>query len=249
MNGSESPQALQRRGRQPLWQQIELALLQDIRSGTLREGMQLPSARDLALRFGVNRQTVRHAIESLQERGVLRTENGCGSFVQEHPYRYLIGRRARFGRAMHDLNVSSEYRLLDAGVQAASRVVQRALRLVPGQQVQRIVYASSVEGRQVDYSEAWFPHERFPGICAVFERERSITRSLASFGVHDYLRQYTAVMARLPNAEVALALGQSTRRPVLHVQSINVDPHGVPVQFGDTWFAGDWIQLLLAPDA
>ena len=248
MSNSGSAQALQRTCHLPLWQQIERAVLQDIRSGVLREGMRLPPTRELALRFDVNRHTVRHALQSLEQRGVLRTVNGRGSFVQEHPYRYPIGRRPRFGKAMKDINVGADYRLLESDVCSAPPHVQRALRLVAGQRVQRLLYLTRVEDRVVGHSEAWFPHARFAGIGAVFARERSISRSLAAFGVDDYVRQYTAVMAGLPGARVASRLEQPAQRPVLHVQSINVDLHGVPVQFGDTCFAGQWMQLLLAPE-
>lgn len=239
----------QRDAAMPLWQQIETSLLKEIRSGVLSEGDKLPSAFDLAKRFGVNRHTVRRAIEALEDRGFLRTETGRGSFVQEHPYHYPIGRRTRFGKAMHDLNVETRYRLIEASIQTPPRQVARSLGLISGERVHRIVYSSEVEGRTVDHGEAWFPASRFPGLDRVFAEQLSVTRTLAEFGVHDYLRKHTAVMARLPTAEVARVLGQSTRRPVLCVHSINVDLQGVPVQFGVTYFAGDWVQLMVMTDS
>lgn len=244
-----APEPAQRDAAMPLWQQIETALLKDIRAGQLSEGDKLPSAFDLAKRFGVNRHTVRRAIEALEERGFLRTETGRGSFVQEHPYHYPIGRRTRFGKAMHDLNVESRYRLIEAGTQAPPRLVARSLGLLAGERVHRVVYSSEVEGRTVDHSEAWFPAARFPGLDKVFADKLSVTRTLAEFGVRDYLRKHTAVMARLPAAEVARVLGQSTRRPVLCVHSLNVDTQGAPVQFGVTSFAGDWVQLMVTNEA
>jgi len=45
-------------------QQIEDSILK----GTLRVGDQLPSERELALRFGVSRTAVREAVKSLRER-------------------------------------------------------------------------------------------------------------------------------------------------------------------------------------
>ncbi|HEY0504876.1 MAG TPA: phosphonate metabolism transcriptional regulator PhnF [Lysobacter sp.] len=229
----------------PLWQQIEAALLQQIRGGDLREGMRLPSAFELADRYGVNRHTVRRALEALEERGYVRTESGRGSFVQEHPYHYPIGRRARFSQAMNDLNVDSRYELLDASTAAPGRAIARALGLVGAERAHRIVYATRVEERIIDHSEAWFPAARFPNLPEVFGRCLSVTRTLAEFGVHDYLRKHTAVMAKLPSPEVARVIGQSVRRPILCVQSTNVDLQGAIVQYGITSFAGDWVQLTL----
>lgn len=229
----------------PLWQQIEQALLREIRSGALAEGQRLPSAFELARHFDVNRHTVRRAIDSLEERGFLRTETGRGSFVQEHPYHYPIGRRTRFSRAMNDLNISSSYRFIEAHLQVPTRQVASALGLVSGEQVYRLVYSSHAEDRVVDHSEAYFPASRFPELPDTFRRELSVTRTLAEYGVDDYLRKHTTVMAKLPSAAVATLLGQSTRRPVLCVHSLNVDTQGRPVQFGITCFSGDWVQLTL----
>lgn len=41
----------------------------------------LPSERDLADEYGVAYTTVRHAMELLRERGVIRTVHGRGTFV------------------------------------------------------------------------------------------------------------------------------------------------------------------------
>lgn len=243
-----SSSATQRAAALPLWRQIEASLLREIRSGGLREGDRLPSALDLARRFDVNRHTVRRAIEALEDRGVLRTETGRGSFVQEHPYHYPIGRRTRFGKAMHNLNVESNYRFIEAATETPSRQVVRALGLLSGEKAHRLVYSSHVEGRTVDHSEAFFPAARFPDLARIFQRERSVARTLAHYGVADYLRKHTTVMAKLPSANVATVLGQSTRRPVLCVHSVNVDPQGAPVQFGVTCFAGDWVQLTLTTE-
>ena len=246
MNTALRPDAPQRGAAPPLWRQIETALLRDIRSGVFREGARLPSAFDLAQRFGVNRHTVRRAIDELEERGVLRTETGRGSFVQEHPYHYPIGRRTRFGAAMNDLNVDSRYRFLDGAVVAPTRQVARALGLVGNERAQRVAYATEVEGRVIDHSEAWFPAARFPDLADVFRARLSVTRTLAEYGVNEYLRKHTSVLAKLPTPEVARTIGQSPRRPVLCVHSLNVDTQGTPVQFGITCFAGDWVQLVVS---
>jgi GntR family transcriptional regulator len=41
----------------------------------------LPAERDLALRFGVSYQTVRHGIGVLRDRGLVVTRHGRGNFV------------------------------------------------------------------------------------------------------------------------------------------------------------------------
>ncbi|MBF4633391.1 FadR family transcriptional regulator [Agreia pratensis] len=60
-------------------------LLQTIRLGVVSPGDALPSERDLALRFGVSRDTVRDAIKALADAGFLVSRRGRygGTFVSD----------------------------------------------------------------------------------------------------------------------------------------------------------------------
>ncbi|MDK3020258.1 FadR/GntR family transcriptional regulator [Pseudodonghicola flavimaris] len=59
--------------------QIEELILR----GVLRPGERLPSERDLAIRLGVSRPSLRDAIAELQQDGLLTTRAGAGIFVAE----------------------------------------------------------------------------------------------------------------------------------------------------------------------
>ena len=232
----------------PLWQQIEAALNDDIRSGTLARGARLPSAVLLARRMGVNRHTVRRAVASLARRGLLRIELGRGTFVPDSAIDYPIGRRTRFRANMDQLNVSRVCEVLAIEQIVPSERVAEALGLVRREAAWRVEYMSRADGRSFDHCEAFFAVRRFPGLDAVFARTHSVTATLAEFGIHDYFRRYTRVAARLPKASLARLLEQSSRRPILEVESLNVDGNGVPVQYGLTRFAGERVQLLLTTD-
>lgn len=64
-----------------LWRQVALDIEADITSGALPPKAKLPSASDLADRYGVARVTVRRAFEYLQEAGLLTVVRGRGTFV------------------------------------------------------------------------------------------------------------------------------------------------------------------------
>ncbi|HTV86366.1 MAG TPA: phosphonate metabolism transcriptional regulator PhnF [Dyella sp.] len=231
-----------------LWSQISGILAQDILKGRLRQGEQLPSAQELAARFNVNRHTVRRAIAALEERNLVRTEQGRGTFVQEQTMDYVISRRTRFTQNMRNLNVEADMEFLEEAREAAPPQVAQALGLDRHEPVYRIETLDRADGHIVDYSTAYFPATRFNGLPAVYRRLRSVTRTLAEFGVADYERKHTRVSARLPDANTARLMKQPANRPLLYVQSINADTRGVPVQYGITRFSGDWVQLVLMAD-
>jgi GntR family transcriptional regulator len=65
--------------------QIAAELADSIRSGELQPGMLMPSGRELIERFGTTKSTAGKAIALLQAEGLVRTETGRGTFVQDIP--------------------------------------------------------------------------------------------------------------------------------------------------------------------
>src|ERR1051325_4843345 len=74
---------LKAEGAPPRYEQIAGALCQAIRSGQLKPGDRLPTARRLASELGVSLTTVTAALRSLSETGWTRGEIGRGTFVME----------------------------------------------------------------------------------------------------------------------------------------------------------------------
>ncbi|MES2529544.1 MAG: GntR family transcriptional regulator [Pseudomonadota bacterium] len=62
---------------------ITAALTSEIETGRYKTGDLLPSEPELSQRFGVSRHTVRAALRSLQELGLVFSQKGVGSRVQE----------------------------------------------------------------------------------------------------------------------------------------------------------------------
>ncbi len=79
-----------------MWSQIAEAISGDISSGAMPAGFRLPTEAQLAARYGVNRHTIRRALEELGDARIIRTEHGRGSFVAEEVMDYRIGKRPRF---------------------------------------------------------------------------------------------------------------------------------------------------------
>ena len=67
----------------PLGVQIVRQIRLEVASGRLKGGDQLPPARDLAAQLHVNFHTVRKAYADLETEGLLRCEQGRGTFVNQ----------------------------------------------------------------------------------------------------------------------------------------------------------------------
>ena len=63
--------------------QVSKALKEKIRSGEWAENARIPSENELAEAFGVNRLTVRNALQKLNAMGIVETRAGEGTFVKQ----------------------------------------------------------------------------------------------------------------------------------------------------------------------
>ena len=75
--------------KRPLYQQVVDGVKALIASGELREGMTLPSVRQVAGDLGVNLNTIAVAYRQLQEEGLLRVRHGAGAVVSSQHTRHV----------------------------------------------------------------------------------------------------------------------------------------------------------------
>ena len=65
----------------PIYIQIHDKIKEDIEKGVWSIGDRLPSERELALKFDVSRMTLRQAIQTLADEGILERKIGSGTYV------------------------------------------------------------------------------------------------------------------------------------------------------------------------
>lgn len=74
------------KSRLPVYEQIKNQLMTLIQLEVLKPDQQLPSIRSLSSETGVNVNTVKRAIQDLEEMGVIYSVPGKGSFVSEDAF-------------------------------------------------------------------------------------------------------------------------------------------------------------------
>lgn len=230
----------------PLWSAIAATLKAEIGSGHYRPGDRLPTEAALATRFGVNRHTVRHALAALADRGLVRSRQGAGVFVEQRPTDYPLGRRVRFHQNVLAAGQTPSRRISRTETRPCDAEEARALRLHPGDAVHVVEGVSLADGQPIAAFRSVFPASRFPDLLAVIRETGSITRSLAASGLTDYTRAETRLTAQLADPVLAVALAVRSGAPVLRTVAVNVDPAGGPVEHGLTWFAGERVTLTVA---
>src|SRR6476660_6838173 len=230
-----------------LWRQIATRLQHDIGAGTSPPGGRLPTEAELSASFRVNRHTVRRALEELSRGGLVRVEQGRGSFVAEDVLEYAVEARTRFSEWIRRHNMEPSGRLLQLKETAANGQIAAGLGIRAGGRVVLLERLGFADDRPVSLSQHYFPAARLRGVLEALRAAPTITEALKTVGVSDYLRQLTRVTARLPNAEEAELLRMPRNRPLLITENVNVDRAGMVVEFGVSRYPTPRVQIVFEP--
>ncbi|MCL2429959.1 MAG: phosphonate metabolism transcriptional regulator PhnF [Alphaproteobacteria bacterium] len=227
-----------------LWRRIADELAQDIARGGYAGGEKLPGEVDMARRFGVNRHTVRRALAELNGRGLVRAERGSGTYVDAR-LAYPITARTRFSEIVGRAGHAPDGVLIAHRCEAAPPAIAGRLGLDPGAAVIALEILRSADGRPVSLATSHLPQALMPEAAKVFAAERSMTRTLAHFGVDDYRRRRTSVTAALADAVEARHLDVAPGRPLLIVESLDVAGDGRPVVTTRARFSADRVEIVI----
>lgn len=233
----------------PRWRQVANALAESIRNGIYEPGKRLPTEHDLARHFMLHRHTIRRALEELAGSGLIRTEQGRGSFVCDDPVEYRIHGRPRFTELMQGLGRPTARRKLALRRIAAMEVPDLAtVQAVFGPVrdvivLERIGYTGE---RPVSYSRHIFDAGLHDGLVTALDMHDSITEALMDLGMESR-RQRTHVTARCPDSHEASILRMDLNEPLLRTVGINVTPAGRPIEISIGHYPARRMQLVFEP--
>jgi GntR family phosphonate transport system transcriptional regulator len=228
-----------------LWRQVADGIERGIANGSFAAGEKLPGEMEIAETYRVNRHTVRRALATLAERGLVRAERGSGTYVEAPKLAYPLRSRTRFSEIVGAGGQEPRGQLIDASQDAATRELARALGVKTGDPLIRIEALRSADRTPICVSTTWLSAERFPDAGAVFASVRSMTKLLAHYGVRDYRRASTKITASIADATDAARLDLALGRPVLVVDATDVDTNGKPLVTKRSRFAAERVEFLV----
>lgn len=231
--------------RLPLWKSIAATLRDEIAETRYGPGDKLPTEAALAARFGVNRHTARRALADLAAAGLVEARRGSGVYVTQQPAEYPLGRRVRFHRNLAAAGRVPGRQLLHLETRGADPDEAAALALAPGDPVHVYEGLSHADGQAIAHFTSSFPATRFADLPEALRASGSVTEAFAACGLGDYTRAGTRLTARAATPTQARLLGVPQGAPLLRSQGVNVDPAGVPVEYGRTFFVGERVTLTL----
>jgi GntR family transcriptional regulator len=223
----------------PIYHQLKEWLRAEIASGTWQPGDLIPSERELSEQFGISRMTVRQALNELREEGILRREQGRGTYVAEPKIEQRLTRLTGFTEDMKRRALRSGARVLRQMWVEAPAAAAKALRITPGKQIVLLQRLRMAEGEPMAIESSYL---HFGGMAGLLE-ENFENQSL----YHCLSEKYGILPTRAEQkVEAAICREQDCRllhiepgSPVLRNRRVTYDQRNKPFEYTDSIYRGD----------
>lgn len=217
----------------PLYERVRQAIAASIADGTYAPGDRLPSESRLAEDLGVNRLTVRRAIEELARAGLVESRQGSGTYVSAPIVRLPLSQRlstdslvAGITAQIAEHGYTYEDVLLRCTKVSSSRL--NASLELPDGPLWRVDNALVVNGTAWMWSSSWFPRSLLEDPSSAWSTVTGLYGQLNEM-VGEPVPVWRAISAEAATGEDAEILSIRVGAPVLVRDGLTADTRGNPV--------------------
>ena len=217
-----------------------------IASHHLRPGDRLPAEVEIAGALGVSRMTLRQALASVENKGLLERRRGRlgGNFVKQPRFDFSLVGLPGFTEQMRRAHVEAGAHVVRALTRPPAADVRRALKLRRGEQVHEVLRVRSANGDPITLEETYLPAVVFPGLLEL-ELGDSLYQVMArAYGrpPHAADEVIEPVKATTQQAEL---LGIARDDSLLLITRTSYAADGLPVEFARDYFRPDRTRVVV----
>jgi GntR family transcriptional regulator len=205
----------------------------------LGPGALLPGERELALRCGVSRMTVRRALDDLEARRLVERRHGAGTFVRRPaPAQPLMA--TSFHEDMRRRGLAPSSRIISAADTGAGPDLAARLRLPEGAPVIVVQRLRLADAEPMALETLHVPAARLPGFSAAeLDGDASYYRLLRERYGRLVSAGTQSVAPVVLDDDAAALLDTAPGSPALRFVRVSSDQHGDIVELVDAIYRGD----------
>ncbi len=223
----------------PLYIRLADGLIAKIESGELAPGKQLPPERELSDSLGVNRMTLRRALQVLESQGLILRKHGVGTFIAEPKIDRQMEVVFRFTTGMLSQGFIPGAKMISFEEITAESVLAKDLAIPISSRVYSILRLRSINREPVMIEAYKIPVHRFPGLDLFDLESRSIYEIMeGEYGVSiDRARQSFEPITATPFEADLLKI--ESGEALMMERRISYDGMNQPVEYGQDRYRGD----------
>lgn len=235
---------LYRRNGIPLYHQIQQRLLEQIQSGVFKPSEPIPSIQKIAERMGVSQMTVRQAVKSLCELGVIYSRQGKGTFISrtklERDFRQVLS----FSEETRARGAAPHSRLISFRLQIPNRETREALALSHKDRVFRLRRVRYADALPMGIECSCLPEKLCPGLLDAFDPETSLYQKLAEQYKIELEVTKEVVEVGKASDEEARFLEVAPGSPIFLFTRLSFLESGKPVEYAKSVYRGDRYKIV-----
>ncbi|HEX7039632.1 MAG TPA: GntR family transcriptional regulator [Trueperaceae bacterium] len=200
----------------PLYKEVESVLRSQVTSGRRAVGSKLPTESELCEIFDVSRDTVRKALRSLKELGLVKAVPGVGTMVVRSRPNLHVDTLRPLSAPLREAGLSLDVEVLDVRLEVPDEAVRGHLKLAPGEKALRVRRAHKIAGRPFSITTYNVPEWVGIGLDAdftgtIYELVEEKGKSLIDYGTDQ-------ISARMPTEEEKRLLAMPESLPILLIR-------------------------------
>lgn len=138
-------------------ERVKQHLKKEITEGYYETGDKLPSEKRLCEYFDVSRVTVRHALQNLENEGIITRKQGVGAFVSDSNLKKNLVKLTDFSEDMKQAGLQSSSRLISINKVEPIKEVNETLGIRPDMKLIRVDRVRLGSGKPVAFDITWLP--------------------------------------------------------------------------------------------
>ncbi|MDF2679000.1 MAG: GntR family transcriptional regulator [Brevibacillus sp.] len=188
----------------PMHAQLRELIREKIEDGEYAYGQPIPSERELATTYGLNRMTVRSAIEALVGEGILKKVQGKGTFVTKSKIGSNLYKLQGFSKMLLTKGIQPSTKLLYAGKRKAGHKYASIFNLEEEAQLFRIIRLRLGDDEPFTLEDTLIPYDLLAEIDQYDFGVHSLYELFDANGINLEMAHETLTLVKIRNVEAKL---------------------------------------------
>lgn len=228
----------------PVYLKIHDQIKKEIEEGKWHVGDRLPSERELSETFNVSRMTLRQAVQTLADEGILERKIGSGTYVARKKVQETMIGTTSFSDIVEEQGREPSSKTISYFVTKPSSSEMEKLNLTEKDDIlkmERIRYADDVP---ICFEVASIPYE----IVKNFHKEEitlSLYKAIANEGTRIIGKSSQKISAVIASEKIAHFMDIKRGEAILKVSQISYFDEGTPFEYVRSQYVGERFEFFL----
>ena len=228
----------------PVYIKIHNQIKRDIEAGIWKVGDRIPSERALSVKFDVSRMTLRQALQTLVDEGILERRIGAGTYVARQKVQEKMSGTTSFTEIMRSQGKFPSSKTISYLTVSPSLSEQERLQLGEKDKVVRMERIRLADGVPISFEVTTIP----AALIKDFSRSEvtdSFYATMEQKGGYRIGRAKQTVMATLASENIAEHLNIKKGDAILRLRQITYLDDERPFEYVRTQYAGERFEFFL----